>query len=478
MQNIAIRGILPIEFPITRMNHFISHGLKRGTIVSKLITTRKAAAVIASLAIALGGISATSSSAAVAKDWSCKPTKAKPVTIRMIEYFAGPARTPLLNAFARQYEQANPGVKIDLISPSQADSPAKITQLLQAKNIDILEPAGAIYSQAVVAGQLADVAKQFKATKAYKFLTPYTKTMAEQTTKGKIYGIGNGYYTKASFVRADRFKAAGLAIPKTWQDIYNAKSIQKDNQYIYAMRGAAAAHSQALFIIHAHVAPNLNVTGLQTKDGKSIFSTPQAQTAMDLLLKIWKEAAPAASIAWGYPEMVKGFHTGVANYLIQDNEVIQIVEENFEPYSKGNWTMAQIPKGPTGYSAQFIGAGGLWSIAQASKCKNVALGFLDYITQDPQHSAFARAYGVGPVTTTASNDPFFKTGAWSIYAKINADPKELKYSGVRGPKLTACYGAIYGQLDKDMAKLYTGDLTTTQLLKGWADGLGKAECID
>ena len=447
--------------------------------MSKLISTRKAAAVVASLALAFGGISvATSSAATVAKDWSCKPTKAKPVTIRMIEYFAGPARTPLLNAFARQYEQKNPGVKIDLISPSQADSPAKITQLLQAKNIDILEPAGALYSQAVVAGQLADIAPQFKKTKAYKFLTPYTKQMAEQTTKGKIYGIGNGYYTKASFVRADRFKAAGLAIPKTWQDIYNAKSIQKDNQYIYAMRGAAAAHSQAFFIIHAYLAPNLNQTGLQTKDGKSIFSTPEAQTAMDLLLKIWKEAAPAASVAWGYPEMVKGFHTGVANYLIQDNEVIQIVEENFEPYAKGNWTMAQIPKGPKGYSAQFIGAGGLWSIAQASKCKNVALGFLDFITQDPQHSAFARAYGVGPVTTTAANDPFFKTGAWSIYSKINADPKELKFSGVRGPKLTACYGAMYGQLDKDMAKLYTGDLTTTQLLKGWADGLGKAECID
>ena len=155
--------------------------------MSKLISTRKAAAVVASLALAFGGISvATSSAATVAKDWSCKPTKAKPVTVRMIEYFAGPARTPLLNAFARQYEQKNPGVKIDLISPSQADSPAKITQLIQAKNVDIVEPAGAIYSQAVVAGQLADIAKQFKATKAWKYLTPYTKQMAEQTAKGKI----------------------------------------------------------------------------------------------------------------------------------------------------------------------------------------------------------------------------------------------------------------------------------------------------
>lgn len=223
------------------------------------------------------------------------------------------------------------------------------------------------------------------------------------------------------------------------------------------MRGARAAHSQALFAIHAYLAPNLNATGLQTKDGKSIFATAEAKTALDLLLKIWKEAAPAASISWGYPEMVKGFHTGVANYLIQDNEVIQIVEENFEPFSKGNWVMTQIPKGPTGYSAQFIGAGGLWSITQSSKCKNVALGFLDYITQDPQHALFARAYGVGPVTTTAAKDPFFKEGAWAIYSKINADPKELKFSGVRGPKLTECYGKAYATLDKDMATLFTGE---------------------
>ncbi len=447
--------------------------------MSKRISTRKAAAVVASLALAFGGISvATSSAATVAKDWSCKPTKAKPVTIRMIEYFAGPARTPLLNAFARQYEQKNPGVKIDLISPSQADSPAKITQLIQAKNVDIVEPAGAIYLQAVTAGQLADVAKQFKATKAFKYLTPYSKQMLEQTTKGKIYGITSGFYTKASFVRSDRFKAAGVAIPKTWNDVYNAKSMQKDNQYVYAMRGAAAAHSQALFIIMAHVAPNLNQTGLQTKDGKSIFATAEAQTAMDLLLKIWKEAAPAASIAWGYPEMVKGFHTGVANYLIQDNEVIQIVEENFEPYEKGNWTMAQIPKGPTGYSAQAVGAGGIWSITQSAKCKNIALGFLDYITQDPQHSAFARAYGVGPVTTTAAKDPFFKTGAWAIYSKINADKKEIQLSGVKGPKLSACYGKMYPTMDKDMQALYTGTKTTTQVLKEWADGNGGADCID
>lgn len=395
----------------------------------------------------------------------------------MVEFHSGPVRTPILNAFARQYEQMNPGVKIDVISPSQADSAAKITQLLQAKNADIIEANGPIYPQALAAGQLADIAKQFKATKAYKSFTPFSKKISEQTTKGKIYAIPNGYYSKAAFVRADRFKAAGIPIPKTWQDIYNAKSMQKDNEYVYAMRGAFNSQSQAMIIVQSYVAPNMNETGLQTKDGKSIFSTPQAKTALDLLLKIWKEAAPAASVAWGYPDMVKGFHTGVANYLIQDNEVIQIIEENFEPYSKGNWVMSQIPKGPTGWSATSLSPS-QWSVAQSSKCKNVALGFLDFISQDPQHASFARAYGLIPITTTAAKDPFFSKGAWSIYPKIDKDKKSFTYTGIKGIKLSTCYGKMFGQMDKDMVSLYTGDKTTTQVLKEWSDGLGGPECID
>jgi multiple sugar transport system substrate-binding protein len=127
--------------------------------------------------------------------------------------------------------------------------------------------------------------------------------------------------------------------------------------------------------------------------------------------------------------------------------------------------MAQMPKGPTGYSAQDVSGGG-WSIAQSSKCKNVAAGFLDYITQDPQASIFARAYGVGPITKTASKDPFFKTGAWAIYNKIGLDPKELKLDG--SDVAQPCYGDFFTQADKDMQAMKAGTLTTQAALDQWA----------
>ncbi len=426
---------------------------------------RTGIAVVTTLALVFSTMIAVTSASAAKDDWSCKPTKAKPVTIRMIEFFAGPARTPLLNAFARQYEAKNPGVKIELISPSQADSAAKITQLLQAKSVDIVEPGAAVFVQALSAKQIANIYPYFSKTKAWKKLTPYSQSQALMYGKKTLYMVPSGYYIKAGFVRTEPFKAAGVAIPKTWTDILNAKKIQTDNSYVYSMRGARASFTHAVHIVRAYVAPNLNKGGFYTKDGKSMFATPEAQAGLDTLMKIWRDVSPPASIGWGYPEMVQGFVDGVANYLIQDNEVIQIVDEKYAPYESGKWVMAQIPKGPTGYSAQDISSNG-WFVTASAKCKNIASDFLDFITQDPQHSSFARAYGVGPVTKTASKDPFFKTGPWAIYSKIALDPKEIKLDGSDGAK--PCYGEFFPQADKDMQDLYSGAKTTSQVLKEWA----------
>ena len=438
----------------------------------KQLATRKSIATVTVVALAISVLTMGTSSAADAT-WNCKPTKAKPVTVRLIEFFAGPARTPLLNAYARQFEAKNPNVKVEIISPSQADSAAKITQLLQAKNVDIVEPAGAIMGQAMSAKQLANIYPYFSKTKGWAGLTDYSKFQAELYGKKSTYMVPNGYYVKAAFVRPEPIAAGAPAVlakikkgTATWADILAAKSSNTATSAMYAMRGARASFTQAIFIIRAYNAPDLHSGGYWNKSTKtSMFNSAKSKDALDLMMKIWKEASPAASVAWGYPEMVQGFVDGTAHYLIQDNEVIQIVDEKYAPFDSGKWIMAQMPKGPTGYAAQDVSGGG-WSVAQSSKCKNIATNFLDYITTDPQHSSFARAYGVGPVTKTAASDPFFKTGAWAIYDKIGKDPKELKLDG--SDVAQVCYGEFFTQADKDMQAMYAGSLSTADALKQWA----------
>ena len=445
-------------------------------------TSLKVAAVASAMGLVFGLVSATSSAAATDATWACKPSKSKPVTVRLIEYFAGPARTPLLNAYARQFEAKNPNVKVEIISPSQADSPAKITQLLQAKNVDIVEPAGAILGQAMSAKQIANIYPYFSKTKGWAGLTDYSKFQAELFGKKTAYMIPNGYYVKAAFVRTEPIQAKAPAIltkikagTATWNDILTAKSTNTATSSMYAMRGARASFTQAIFVIRAYNAPDLNSGGYWNKSTKtSMFNSAKSQEALDLMMKIWREASPAASVAWGYPEMVQGFVDGVAHYLIQDNEVIQIVDEKVAPYSSGKWIMAQMPKGPTGYSAQDVSGAG-WSVAQSSKCKNIATDFIDFITTDPQHSSFARAYGVGPVTKTAIKDPFFKTGAWTIYKTIENDKKEIKLDG--SDVAQTCYGEFFTQADKDMQAMYANSLSTKDALKSWAE-FWDTKCIN
>lgn len=442
----------------------------------KHIASRKALALASVLGLAASIVTVTTSAAATDKTWACTPSKSKPVTVRLIEYFAGPARTPLLNAFARQYEGSHPGVKVEIISPSQADSPAKITQLLQAGAVDIVEPGGAILGQAMSAKQLADIYPYISKAKSWKGLTAYSQFQAQSFGKGTAYVIPNGYYTKAAFVRVQPFKDAGIAIPKTWTDILAAKPIQKDNSYVYSMRGARASFTQAIFAIRAYNAPDLNSGGYFNKStGTSMFNNAKSKTALDTIMKIWHEVSPPASVSWGYPEMVQGFIDGTANYLIQDNEVIQMVDEKYAPYTSGKWVMAQMPKGPGGYSAQDVSGTG-WAVTKASKCKNVAAGFIDFLSTDPQASIFARAYGVGPFTVGAAKDPFFKTGAWAIYNTIGQDPKEMKLNGIDVNQ--ACYGQFFTDADKDMQAMYAGTLTTTDALKKWAAYWDSSTCIN
>ena len=182
----------------------------------KSLATRKSAAAVTAIALAISVLTIGTSSAADAT-WNCQPNKAKPVTVRLIEYFAGPARTPLLNAYARQFEAKNVGVKVEIISPSQADSPAKITQLLQAKNVDIVEPAGAILGQAMSAKQIANIYPYFSKTKGWAGLTDYSKFQAQLFGKNTTYMVPNGYYVKAAFVRPEPIAAGAQPGPDGWR---------------------------------------------------------------------------------------------------------------------------------------------------------------------------------------------------------------------------------------------------------------------
>lgn len=59
---------------------------------------------------------------------------------------------------------------------------------------------------------------------------------------GNIYSIPYGVYERALFYRKDWFEDKNIAVPKTWDDLYNAAVELTDptqNRYGYSFRGGA-----------------------------------------------------------------------------------------------------------------------------------------------------------------------------------------------------------------------------------------------
>ena len=212
---------------------------------------KKGFMVLASLFLLLGIISGCSGSKV--EETSGKDGE---VTLRMVESITSPDRTKLLRGMLDKFEEENPQIKVELISPPLKSADEKITQMLMAKeDIDVLE----VREQTV---------KNFANNKFIEDLSSYTgkwenwDTLTETIKHGatavenKPYYIPYGVYEKTLFYRTDWFEEAGLEVPETWEDLVNAAIKLTDkskNRYGYSFRGGAGSPDYIEFMTWSYL---------------------------------------------------------------------------------------------------------------------------------------------------------------------------------------------------------------------------------
>ncbi|MFI6292580.1 ABC transporter substrate-binding protein [Nonomuraea sp. NPDC050790] len=378
------------------------------------------------------------------------------VRLRMVESLTSPERTKLLKSLLADFEKANPGVKVELISPPLDSADQKITQILQTKkDLDVLEVRDHTAKSFSNNGWLGELpTTQWS---GWADLTDLTKKKAVEVG-GKPYLIPYGFYQRTLFYRTDW----GLAAPpKTWQELYEAgKKMTGGERFGYSFRGGKGGADYAVMMISAYNGEALNPDkSFFLKDKRTIFSTPEAAQALDLFVKIFKEASPPDSVSWAYPEMVQGFTSGVTGMLIQDPEVIKTVEES----GVKAWSTAPIPKGPSGYAYQPVGYAG-WGVTSFTKHRDQAVKLVQFLSESQQSIRFAKGNSLIPISKQAQNDPQFSQGAWKAYLEAQQDPKQVitirpvDYPG---------WSQFLVDSDRDVQALLTGKKSAADVLKAW-----------
>ncbi|MDQ0899615.1 MULTISPECIES: sugar ABC transporter substrate-binding protein [unclassified Paenibacillus] len=358
-------------------------------------------------------ITATPSGNTAAPNENVKSTEppAKQITLQMIESLTSPERTKLLQDAIARFQKDNPNIKVELISPPFDQADNKIRTMLAAKQeLDILEVRDLNIAEYVNNGYLEPLDTYASSWADSKTLSGTSKVVG--SNNGKLYFIANALYQRQMFYRKDWFDAKGLAAPKTWEELVDsAKKLTdpKQNRYGFSFRGGPGANGNFDHMIYDYNDKVMNIDDAPfTKDGKTVYSTPEAKQALELYKKLYKEASPPDSINWGFQDQVQAFTSGVTGILLQDPDVIKVLQDKMDPKTLET---AAMPLGPNGKSLVSTGAAG-WGVTANSKSKNEAWKLISYLSSPKENTEFSKQIGTIPIHTSATADTFFQTGPY------------------------------------------------------------------
>jgi multiple sugar transport system substrate-binding protein len=386
------------------------------------------------------------------------------VTLRMIESLTSPNRTTVLKEMIDKFKTANPNIDVELISPPFDQADNKIKTMLAAKqDLDVLEARDSTVAEFSNNNYLEPLNDYAKNWKDYATEVDVAKTVA--TLNDKLYFITNGMYQRQMFYRKDWFQELGIQPPTNYEEMVAAAIKLTDpskNHYGFSFRGGAGANGVPDTMILNQNFDNIDHNDSTfLKDGKTMYSTPEAKQALELYVKLYKEGSPKDSINWGYQEQVQAFTSGVTGILLQDPDAIPALLEKMDVKTIGT---APMPKGPTGKAFTATGGAG-WGITKYSKHKDEAFKLIAFLSSPEQNTYFAKKTALIPIHSTASKDPFFQTDMYKSLLLMASKPDEFvnlkantKYPGI----------GQWGQVAMESGQaLLLGNASVEDTLKKW-----------
>ncbi|MDD4569958.1 MAG: sugar ABC transporter substrate-binding protein [Tepidanaerobacteraceae bacterium] len=417
--------------------------------------------VVMTLMVGVIGCGGNNDNADVNKDSN------KVIKLRMVETLTSPERSKLIRELLDQFEDKNPDIKVELISPPLENADQKLMQMLMNKEqVDIFEVRDQILKQCINNKHIENLEAYVENWNEYETLTQMAKDNAK-IVGGSTYFIPYGFYQKTLFYRTDWFKEKGLKAPTTWEELYQVGTELNDpanNRYGYSFRGAAGGVWYLDMLIEQYIGDEVNIDcSYFTKDGKTIFEHPKALEAVEFYKKLYSDISPKDSLNWGYPEMVENFYSGTTAMLIQDPEVIATCEQHMQ---EGTWATAQLPLGPSGLAYPQIGYCG-WGMTSYSEHKEAAWKLITFLSNSENNTYFAKKNSLIPIHTTADQDEYFKTGPFKSYLDMAKQPD--KFIVVTPPYDYKGWGPFQKIATPDIQNMLLGKLEPEELLQKWAD---------
>jgi multiple sugar transport system substrate-binding protein len=384
-------------------------------------------------------------------------------TLRLVEVITSPPRTEFLKKQIAEFESANRGTKVEIISLPWGQAFEKFLTMVQAGDVpDVAEMPERWMGLYGTNGQLEDLGPYVKSWPDYATLGESAKHFGS-VVDNKLYSIPYGFYIRAMFWNKKLFAQAGLSEPPKTMDefVEDSKKISSLNgKYGYCLRGGPGAFTGVqMFMNTLDGKP-----GYFNADGTSTFDEPGSTKGLALMGEIYQKGyAPKDSVSWGFNEIVAGFYSGTCAMLDQDPDALLGIAEKM---GKQDFAVAPMPVGPSGKAFPSIGYSG-WAMFKASKAKPEAFKLIAFLSAPKNNIEWAKFVGVLPIHNGANNDPFFASEQFAGWFEELKNPD--RYQFVAPPSHLENLGQFFDQMaPKGLQQVLLGQRPAADVTAEWA----------
>lgn len=385
--------------------------------------------------------------------------------LKLVEVITSPERTQTLQAMVDDYEAANPGVEVEIVSLPWGQAFEKFATMVAGGDVpDVVEMPDRWLALYAGNDMLMSLEDNIKGWEHGATLTQKSLDMGRYAG-GTMYTVPYGFYLRAMFYNRKLLAEAGIdAPPATMAEFMEAsrKVSELDGKSGYCLRGGPGGLNGWIMF-----AATMNGTNeFFTEDGKSRLDEPGSIEGIQFLIDMYQKGyAPKDSVSWGFNEIVAGFYSGTCAFLDQDPDALIAVAERMD---SEDFAVAPMPVGPAGKAFPTIGYAG-WSVFKSTEHASESWDLVAHLSSPESNQIWAKRVGVIPIHEGADQDPYFQTDQFKgWFTELN----EPQYEPTIMPTYLEKFGFFADSIALESSQeALLGQRSAEDIASEWADFL-------
>lgn len=306
--------------------------------------------------------------------------------------FTQGARMEAIDAAAAAFMEANPGVKINIETMSWGDFNTKWNAGLTTGDLpdmSVAQNTGEV-AEMINAGVLADISGVIDGVGRNRFSA---NALADMTVDGVNYGVPYYSHAQVMWYREDLLKEAGLDVPTTWQEFYDAAvALTKDGVY---GAGFSCSPNDLLCTRYLNYYVMSGGGSLLNDDLTANLTSDLALEGIEFWVNVYKNCSPAETINYTVNDHATLYYQGTTAFDFNSGFMISGVASNREDLLQyvAAAPLPVINEGDPYYSAEATHIPlVLW---ENGEHKDVCEAFMEYLYQQDNYLYFLSAVPVG-----------------------------------------------------------------------------------